>query len=78
MTPIRSKLRRIAGDKGAATVEFACLLPVILLLMAGGIELGRGVMVRHILEEAARAGCRVAAMDNGSAADAEAIVEQAL
>jgi len=64
--------------KGAALVEFALVLPVFLLLIFGGLEMGRAVMVKHLLEEAARAGCRVASMQGASRADVVSVVDQAL
>ena len=64
--------------KGAALVEFALVLPVFLLLIFGGLEMGRAVMVKHILEEAARAGCRVASMQGATTNDVKSVVNQAL
>ena len=63
---------------GVATVEFALVLPVIILLMMGGLELGRAVMVDHVLEEAARAGCRVAVFENSTKQDVLDIVDAAM
>jgi Flp pilus assembly protein TadG len=54
---------------GAAAVEFAVVLPLFFLLVIGGIELGRAMLVRNSLEEAARAGCRLAAARGGTTAD---------
>jgi Flp pilus assembly protein TadG len=45
--------------RGAAAVEFAVVLPVVVFLFLGAVELSRGVMIDHSLQEAARAGCRV-------------------
>jgi len=64
--------------KGAALVEFALVLPVFLLLIFGGLEMGRAVMVKHVLEEAARAGCRVASMQGATTNDVTSVVDQAL
>ncbi len=64
--------------KGAATVELAIVLPMLLMLVFGGLEIGRAVMVKHILEEAARAGCRVATMENATTQDVNDIVDQAM
>ena len=87
--PRRGHLRRITlpalpsarslpgrGDrKGAATVEVAVTLPLFLLLVVGAIDLGRAIMVRHTLVEAARAGCRVYAVkDEGTEDDVHAVV----
>jgi Flp pilus assembly protein TadG len=44
--------------RGAAAVEFAVVIPVVILMVFGMIELGRGYMVQHILTETARRACR--------------------
>ena len=48
--------------RGASAVELAIILPLVLLLLVGSIEIGRAVIVQHTLVEAARAGCRVYAV----------------
>lgn len=44
---------------GASLIEFALVAPVFVLLVMGIIELGRVLMVQHLLTNAARQGCRV-------------------
>lgn len=56
----------------------ACVLPLLFLLILGSIELGRGVMVKHVLEEAARAGCRVAVVDSSTKEDVLRVVDEAM
>ena len=52
--------RRIGGKRrGAAVVELAVVLPVFVLLVIGAIDVGRAILVRHKLVEAARAACRL-------------------
>ncbi len=63
---------------GAATVEFAVILPLVITLLLGSVEMGRAVMVQHVLEEASRAGCRVAVFENSSTGDVEDIVSAAM
>jgi Flp pilus assembly protein TadG len=63
---------------GAAAVEFAVVLPVIVLLLLGAVEFGRAVMVQHTLQEAAQAGCRLYASPDTDMDDADAIVSAAL
>lgn len=48
--------------RGAAAVEFAVTAPVFLLLVFGIIELGRVMMVKNALTNAAREGCRTAVL----------------
>lgn len=55
----------VTDDRGAALVEFALLLPLLLLLVFGVIEFGRGYHTKTTLTHAAREGVRVAALDSG-------------
>jgi Flp pilus assembly protein TadG len=43
---------------GTAVAEFACISPLFALVLMGMIELSRGLMVKVILSDAARKGCR--------------------
>ena len=61
--------------KGTATVEFAVVLPLIVLLLLGAVETGRGVMVCHALQEAAQAGCRVYSVEDSTLSQARAMVD---
>jgi hypothetical protein len=45
---------------GAAVVEMAVVLPVLVVVIFGIIEFGRAFMVQHILNEIARRACRTA------------------
>jgi Flp pilus assembly protein TadG len=56
----RRHLRRLADDRGAAAVEFAIVLPVLLLILFGIIEFARAWNVKQTLTDAAREGTRVA------------------
>jgi len=51
-----------ARDRGAAAVEFALLLPVLLLLVFGIIDFGRALNAQVTLTQAAREGARLAAL----------------
>ncbi len=63
--------------RGAALVEFAVVVPLLMLLFVGSIEIGRAIIVRQTLCEASRAGARVYAMQTKKDADdAKAIVDQ--
>jgi Flp pilus assembly protein TadG len=46
------------GRKGQALAEFALILPVLFLLIAGIIEFGRGWNIKQALTDAAREGAR--------------------
>ena len=49
-------------DRGAAAVEFALVLPVLLILIFGIIDFGRMLNAKITLTEAAREGARAAAV----------------
>jgi Flp pilus assembly protein TadG len=57
-----------AGDRGAAAVEFALLLPVLLLVVFGIIDFGRALNAQITLTQAAREGARLAAVGQPAAA----------
>jgi Flp pilus assembly protein TadG len=46
--------------RGAAAVEFAVIIPLVIIMVFGMIEFGRGFMVQHIITETARRACRFA------------------
>ncbi|GAB1640784.1 hypothetical protein KRMM14A1259_12070 [Krasilnikovia sp. MM14-A1259] len=51
-----------APDQGAAAVEMAIVLPLLLLLLFGIIDFGRALNAQITLTEAAREGARATAM----------------
>lgn len=59
--------------RGAAVVELAVVLPLLLTLVFGIIEFGWVFMVRETLTNASREGCRVAVLQGSSSMD---IIEQ--
>jgi Flp pilus assembly protein TadG len=48
------------NQKGQALVEFALILPLLLLLLFGVFEFGRAMFIKNTLNNAARAAARVA------------------
>jgi Flp pilus assembly protein TadG len=46
----------------AVAVEFAVVLPFLAGLATGAFEVGRAIMVRQVLTDAARKGCRTGAL----------------
>ena len=52
-----------ARDRGAAAVEFALLLPMLLLLIFGIIDFGRALNAQITLTQAAREGARLESLD---------------
>jgi Flp pilus assembly protein TadG len=53
-------------DRGAAVVEFALVVPILLMLVFGIIEFGRLYSIQTSITAAARAGARVMALDNNA------------
>ena len=63
----RFKFRRAgAASRGQSLAEFALVLPVLALLIFGLLDLGRAVYVYNTLANAARAGARVAAVNQNA------------
>ncbi len=60
-TPVRASSRR-----GAATVELAFCLPIMLLFLFASYELARANMIRHAADAAAYEGARVAILPNAT------------
>lgn len=58
----RRTARPAPRDRGAAAVEFALLLPMLLLLLFGIIDFGRALNAQITLTQAAREGARLAAL----------------
>ncbi len=62
----RRRARNFRRDRGAAAVEFALLLPVLLLLVFGLIDFGRALNAQITLTQAAREGARAASLPGWS------------
>lgn len=58
------------ADRGQATVEFALVLPLLVVCIAGLVWVGNIVMLQIRLEHAAREGARAAAVEPDSASSA--------
>jgi Flp pilus assembly protein TadG len=54
------KSTRTRQDRGASAVEFALVLPLLLLVIAGIVDFGRAFFTQVILTNAAREGARAA------------------
>jgi len=62
----------------AAVMELALSVPVLIVFLFGSMEIGRAVMAKHVLEEAARAGCRIAVSESSTTQDVEDVVVAAM
>ena len=56
------KLHRTDDDRGQTLVEFALIIPIVLLFMLGLLDLGRIVFINNSLSDGARDGARHAAI----------------
>ncbi len=55
-------LPKLDNTRGNAVVEFALVLPILLLVLFGITELGRMIMTTNVLNTASREGARLAAV----------------
>ena len=65
---------RLGRDDGAAAVEFALVLPLLILILGGAIEMGYLITVRAQIGEAVEEGVLVAAQDPDQASMVPGIV----
>jgi Flp pilus assembly protein TadG len=68
LSRLRQLLRRGRGEEGAAAVEFALILPILILLVLGGMDLGHRYYMQHLITNASREGARYAAKYTGNVA----------
>ena len=59
-------MRLRQGEQGAVVVEFALVLPILMMFIFGIVEFGRGYNARIELTAAVREGARVAALWSGT------------
>jgi Flp pilus assembly protein TadG len=52
------------GERGQALAEFALIMPVLFLCIAGIIEFGRGWNIKQAVTDAAREGARYSVVDH--------------
>jgi Flp pilus assembly protein TadG len=81
LLPRSRRLRRPACPglrRGAAAVEFAVVACLLFPMVLGIIEIGRGLMVVHVLTAAACRGCRTAVVEGRTQTDVDTAVQQLL
>ena len=71
-------LARARHRRAAATVEFALVAPLLFLLVAGAVEIGRLVMVSQIATTGSREAARYAVQASATPDDVQAYAEQYL
>jgi Flp pilus assembly protein TadG len=69
---------RSDGQRGSAAVEFALVLPVVLLLLLALVQVAVLAHDQLVLTQASRAGAREAAVDPSAAAVEEAVRKAAV
>jgi Flp pilus assembly protein TadG len=68
MNRVFSPFRRKGSRRGQSVIEFALVLPILLLVVFGITEFGRAFWTLNVLTQAAREGVRVAAVGGNQAA----------
>lgn len=68
--PVQDRLR---DERGATAVEFALIVPLLIVLLLGIAEFGRAFQVQGTLSAAAREGVRVMALQNDPTAARTAV-----
>lgn len=69
--------QRLRGERGASVVEFALVVPLLMVLVLGIIEFGHAFQVQGTLSAAAREGARVMALQSDPAAARGAVRDAA-
>lgn len=67
-------MKRLRGERGAELIEFAFVLPLLLLVVAGIIDFGFLFKDYEVLTNAAREGARLGSLPNYTPADIQARV----
>jgi Flp pilus assembly protein TadG len=73
MTTMRTNRRK--DERGAALIEAAITIPIILLIAVGIFEFGRAYQTWQVLTNAAREGARQAILIDKTDADVQAVVQ---
>jgi Flp pilus assembly protein TadG len=63
----------LQADRGQALAEFALVLPIILLFIAGVVEMGRAWNVKQVVTDAAREGARYTVVQDVDVPDLAAV-----
>jgi Flp pilus assembly protein TadG len=70
-------MRSERGQRGTAAVEFALVLPIVLAIVLGMVQVGLLVRDRLLVESAVRSGARIAAVEPGDDAVRTAVLRAA-
>lgn len=72
------KKKSMGARTGAAMLEFALVLPILLALLLGIIEMGRVIMLHQVATNAAREGARRGVIPGATSANVDAAVNDYL
>lgn len=72
------RIERLAAEDGAELIEFALVLPLLLMILLGIIEFGMLFQRYYVVSNAAREGARVSVLPGYSDADVQTRVTQFL
>ena len=78
MAAVRRRTRSWLSEEGAELVEFAIVLPLLLLVLFGIIDFGLLFQRYHVVTNAAREGARIAVLPGYGDADVQTRVSQFL
>lgn len=56
--------RKTSRERGTALIEFALVLPLLLVLTVAAVDFGRAFFVKNMLEQSAREGVRLLAVSS--------------
>ena len=70
--------RRTSGSRGAAALEFALVLPILLLILGGIVDFARAYMELQMMTNAASEGARMAIISTDPAVNDDSVEELVL
>ena len=74
----RNAANRFPRRRGATVLEAALVIPILLSLAFGGVEVGYFMFIKHTLHGAARVGARVASLPSSTNAEVTTAVGNAM
>lgn len=63
MTPRRTVIDRLSGSSGQSVIEFALVMPIVVVLVLGVIELGYALQDQHLITKLTREGSNLISRD---------------
>ena len=78
LPPVRTQRKSKRNRCGSVVVEFAVVAIPLFLFVFASIEFGRAIMVSHVMEEAARTGCRASVVGGATTESVEDAIESVI